>query len=143
MALSALDDRSSEPTGGDVAAVVGDSFALWRMLCGWLGDAAGIDGWQWGFSGAKYGWGLRANRGKRVIAYLIPQNGGFLVGLVLGDRTVTAAAAASLPQEVRDIMAAAPGFAEGTGFRLPVTSAADLDGVRTLVRIKLAGGKAL
>jgi len=138
MALSALDDRSAGPTDGDVAAVLGDCFALWQTLRGWLADAAGIDAWQWGFAAAKYGWGLRAKLGKRVIAYLIPQHGGFLVGLVLGDRAVAAVAAASLPQEVRDIIAAAPRYAEGTGFRLPVTSDADLDGLKTLIEIKLA-----
>ena len=136
MALSALDDRSAEPTDAEVAGVLGDSFSLWTSLRDWLVEA-GVDGWQWGFSGAKYGWGLRAKHGKRTIAYLIPQHGSFLVGLVLGDRAVAAAAAASLTDSVREIIASARRYAEGTGFRVPVTEPADLDGVKTLIEIKM------
>jgi len=137
MALSALDDRSAEPTDAEVAGVLGDSFSLWTSLRDWLVEA-GIDARQWGFTAAKYGWGLRAKRGQRVIAYLIPQHGSFLVGLVLGDRAVAAAAAASLTEPMREIIATAPRYGEGTGFRVPVTQPADLDGVKTLIEIKLA-----
>ena len=136
MALSALDDRSVEPADAHVAGVLGDGFSLWTSLRDWLVDA-GIDGWQWGFSGAKYGWGLRAKRRQRVVAYLIPQHGSFLVGLVIGDRAVAAAAAASLSEPMREIIATARRYGEGTGFRVPVTEPADLDGVKTLIEIKL------
>ena len=136
MALSALDDRSAEPTDAEVAGVLGDSFSLWTSLRDWLVEA-GVDGHQWGFSGAKYGWGLRAKHGKRVIAYLIPQRDGFLVGLVFGDRAVAAVESSPIPDPVREIIATARRYAEGTGFRVPVTSAAELDNVKTLVEIKM------
>lgn len=137
MALSALDDPTREPDEEQTAAVLGDAGAVWRELQAWLRAETAVDRFEWGTSGRKYGWGLRAKAGKRTVIHLIPQRGLFLVGLVLGDRAVAAVAASTLPRTVREIVAGAKRYAEGTGFRLPVTAVSDLDAVRQLVRIKL------
>lgn len=137
MALSALDDLSHEPDDDQVAGVLGSATADWLELRSWLGESAAVDTWQWGSSGKKYGWGLRAKAGKRTIAYLIPQHGSFLVGLVLGDRALQAVAAVSISAATREVVAGARRYAEGTGFRLPVRTAADLDDIRQLVLIKV------
>lgn len=137
MALSALDDLSARPTDQQVDAVLGSSLEAWRSLASWLTDAAGVDTWEWGSSGKRYGWALRAKAGRRTIAYLIPQHGTFLVGLVLGDRAMTAARQAALAASVRAVIDSAPRYAEGTGFRIPVGSTAELGDVRTLIEAKL------
>ncbi len=137
MALSALDDLSIQPTDDQVAEVLGEAAEVWSSLREWLDRDGGIDGWQWGSSGKKYGWGLRAKRGSRTIAYLIPQRDSFLVGLVLGDRAMTAARASRLSAPVEQVITSARRYGEGTGFRLPVAEAADLDDIEALVRIKL------
>jgi hypothetical protein len=137
MALSALDDLSCEPSDEDIERVVGDALGTWRALMEWLEREAGVDHLEWGSSGKKYGWGLRAKRGARTIAYLIPQKGSFLVGLVLGDRALEAARSAGLPDGVMTIISAARRYAEGTGFRLLVNGPGDLACVEQLVRIKL------
>lgn len=138
MALSALDDLSREPADEDVERVVGESIATWRALTDWLRGEAGVDSLEWGSSGKKYGWGLRAKRGARTIAYLIPQEGSFLVGFVLGDRALESARGAGLPAAVMAMIAGARKYAEGTGFRVPVKELGDLACVKQLVRIKLA-----
>lgn len=137
MALSALGDLSREPSEDDVERVVGESIATWRALVEWLRGEAGVDTLEWGSAGKKYGWGLRAKRGTRTIAYLIPQDGSFLVGFVLGDRALGAARAAGLPDGVMAIISRARRYGEGTGFRVPVKDPGDLACVRELVRIKL------
>ncbi|HOX26895.1 MAG TPA: DUF3788 domain-containing protein [Candidatus Krumholzibacteria bacterium] len=138
MALSALDDSSAEPTATQLADVLGRAAAAWRTLDAWLTGAAGIDRREWNNAGAKYGWSLRAMKGKRVIAYLIPQRGAFLVGLVLGDKALAALADRTLSAASREIIAGAKRYGEGTGFRIPVTAAKDLADIKTLVEIKLA-----
>lgn len=136
MALSALDDLTAEPTDGQVAAALGPALGAWSELCRWLDRRGLVDSWQWGSSGRKYGWALRAKLGKRTIAYLIPQHGSFLVGLVLSDRALAAARATALSQPVIEVIDAARRYAEGTGFRLPVADTADLADIRRLVEIK-------
>lgn len=54
----------------------------------------------------------------------------------LGQRAFGAAERAELSQPVRATIAGARRYAEETGFRLPVTTADDLDDVRRLLRIK-------
>jgi hypothetical protein len=138
MALSALDDLSREPVDDDVERVLRDAAVVWKSLIEWLGQEAGVDRLEWGSSGKKYGWGLRAKRGDRTIVYLIPQDRAFLVAIVLGDRAVAAARSATLPARVLEVIAAARRYAEGTGFRVPVHDLGDLAWVEELVRIKVA-----
>ncbi len=136
-ALSALDDLSVQPSHDQVATVLGPSMQAWSDLEGWLNKSAGIDNWAWGSSGKKYGWGLRARTGKRNVAYLIPQHGSFLVGLVLGDRAVQAVRESSVSQAALDLVAGARRYGEGTGFRVPVTSVEDLEDIKILITIKV------
>jgi len=137
MALSALDDLSQQPTDEQFSSVLGSAVGAWESLKTWLGASAGVDTWEWGSSGKKYGWGLRAKAGKRTVAYLVPQHDSFLVGLVLGDRAMGKARQATLAPPVVEVVTNAKRYGEGTGFRLPVAVPADLEDIRTLIRIKL------
>lgn len=136
MALSALDDPSHVPSDERVASVLGKAFKPWSVLSAWLSEEIGIDLFEWAMAGKQYGWSLRAKKKKRTIVYLIPQHGSFLAGLVLGDRAVAASHAVPLSASVRETIAGAKKYAEGTGFRLPVATMSDLDDVKTLVTIK-------
>lgn len=136
MALSALDDPQHTPNDELVASVLGKAFKPWSALTAWLSEEIGIDLFEWATAGKQYGWSLRAKKKKRIIVYLIPQHGSFLIGLVLGDRAVAASQAVPLSAPVRETIAGARKYAEGTGFRIPVATMSDLGDVKTLVTIK-------
>ena len=138
MALSILDDLSVEPDNDQVMSVLNDGMESWSSLESWLRDTCGVDGWEWGHSGKKYGWALRGKKGKRTIVYMIPQQGSFLVGLVLGDRAMEAVRRVSLSSDTLDVILSAKKYGEGTGFRLPVATVSDLDDIKTLVEVKIA-----
>lgn len=138
MALSALDDLAVKPTDDQVAAVLKKAMKSWSSLRNWLTSTCGIDGWEWNSSGTKYGWALRGKKGKRTIVYMIPQHGSFLVGLVLGDRAMDQVRRVSLSIATLDVIGSAKKYGEGTGFRLTVRTAAELDDVKTLIEIKIA-----
>lgn len=138
MALSALDDLTVEPTKDQVSAVLKDGIEAWSSLESWLSDSCGINTWEWNSSGKKYGWALRGKKGKRTIVYMIPQHGSFLVGLVLGDRAMKEVRRASLSAGVLEVISSAKRYGEGTGFRLPVATLADLDDIKALIEIKVA-----
>lgn len=124
------------PTPEEVDAVLGASAPLWHELVGWS-HQHGVPGEEWKSSGAKHGWSLRLQRGKRNIVYLSPCPGSIRVAFVLGDRAVKAARAAHLPKRVLDELEHAPRYQEGTGLRLTLTSHRDLAAIEKLAAIKM------
>jgi hypothetical protein len=137
VALSALDAQHKRPDEHDLALVLGPALAHWNELVRWLESSYDQLAFEWGCAGKKYGWSQRVIQRKRTIVYLIPGQGHFLAGLVLGDRAVQEALAAGLSEQVRLAIEGAPRYAEGTGFRLPVASADDLADIQKLVAIKI------
>jgi hypothetical protein len=98
----------------------------------------GVTEREWHSYSRKAGWSLKTKRGERTIAYLLPHAGGFRVALVFGDKAIAAIRAGGFPQSVIDLIDAAKRYAEGTGIRLDVSSAADVALVGRLVAVKLA-----
>jgi hypothetical protein len=136
MPLSALDDGSRQPTAADLEVMLGRSHASWSKLISLVGNRIEGIAPLWKFSGKSTGWGMRLVDRGRVIVYMTPQRGQFLVSFVLGDRAVSAAAAAKLPAAIRQAIDAAPRYAEGRGVRLAVRNAALLPALARLAEIK-------
>jgi hypothetical protein len=136
--LSAFDDKSSAPTETDLHRTLGPAATAWKQLVSHVYSTYSQPAEQWNFAGAKYGWSLRLKSADRVILYLIPQAGQFLVGIVLGGKAVSAAQTADLPAAIVAALAEAPRYAEGTGLRLPVADENQLPPIRTLAALKMA-----
>ena len=137
MALSAFEDPSQPPSADELRFALGPSAALWNALLQHVQSACTPLSELWNHSGAKFGWSLRLKQEDRVILYLTPQRGAFLVGLVLGERAAQSAEAGSLPPLALAALTAAPKYAEGRGIRLSVTSQATLEAVQALIPFKL------
>jgi hypothetical protein len=137
MPLSALTDKSREPAPADVAAVLGRAAAHWKRLVAEIQDDHGPLEELWNHGGPKIGWSLRLRDKKRVVAYCIPCERHFLVGVVLGEKAVAAARASKLPKDVLAAIEEAPTYAEGRGLRVPVRVGADVDAVLALVSLKV------
>lgn len=138
MALSSLDDESAEPTPARLTRVLGASEEAWHALVSRVTAAHGPVSSHWTFTGVKYGWSCRLRRGKRTILYLIPQEGCFLVGIVLGDRALSLLRREELDPDVLARIDDAPRYGEGTGFRVPVTTVADCPQIEVIVEAKMA-----
>jgi hypothetical protein len=138
MALSAFDDKSQPPGARDLQRILGKTAALWSQLIAYVADGYGPLTEEWNFAGAKYGWSLRLKRKERVILYLTPQAGRFLVGVALGEKAVKAAHERSLPDAVLSLIDGAPKYPEGRGIRLPVTRRAELSIAKHLADAKMA-----
>ena len=136
--LSAFGEKASPPTAVELQRILGPAGPAWTKLAQHVDQTLGPATEQWNFAGARFGWSLRLRRRDRVILYLIPQAGQFLVGVVLGARAVTEAQSAGLPADVDAAIAAAPRHAEGTGLRLPVRGEQDLRAVEILAALKMA-----
>lgn len=137
MALSAFEDREDPPGKESLARVLGKATAAWAALKAGA-SISGTLAEEWAFSASAAGWSLRLKDGKRVIVYMTPQKGRFLVSFALGEKAVAAARAAGLPSALLAAIDAAPRYAEGRGFRIAVHTAKDARAVAALAAIKRA-----
>lgn len=137
-ASNAFIGTAAAPTEKELASALGkNAKALWDRLVLEIGDETGANVQQWNSYSPKHGWSLRLKRAKRNIVYLIPFTGAFQVAFTLGEKAMQAARSAKLPPRVVKIMEAAPKYVEGTGVRLDVERAEDVEIVKKLAMIKV------
>ncbi len=138
MLENAFINRPTPPIDADVVDALGAAKTSWDDLLASLARDAIATGHEWKSHNPKWGWSLRVLKKKRTIVWLSPGRGGFNVLFILGDKAVAAARTARLPARVRQALATAPRYPEGTGLRLVAKSARDLPALRQLAAIKAA-----
>lgn len=137
MALSVFDDKSRLPCDDDLAAKLGNTFALWNRLKRLIASRFTPLSIEWGFSSKKTGWGLRLKMEKRTVLYMTPCEGYFLASFALGEKAVKAAHESDLPASTLKVINGAKRYAEGRGVRLEVRSVEDVHNVEKLAVIKM------
>jgi hypothetical protein len=138
MALSVFEDGGHRPVPADIKRALGKTAGLWNQLISRIGDHHSPIVELWHFGGSEYGWSLRLKRRDRIVLYMIPQRGHFLVGLVLGDKALHALKKQDLPPDILAAVVNAPRYGEGTGVRLPVATTNDLRAVEKMAAAKMA-----
>lgn len=138
MLPNAFIGKSQKPTDADLSAALGSAKALWGKLLASLAAQYDLTAREWNSYSLKAGWALRLKRKGRNILYLAPCRGCFRVMFILGDKAVTAARQSDLTPGVIKIINTAPRYPEGTGVRLEIKKAKDLETVTRLAGIKLA-----
>lgn len=136
MALSGFADKAHQPTEKDLRRVLGKAYAVWVRLIELVSDRLAPILPVWGFTGAKFGWGLRLKRKDRVILYMTPREHHFLVSFALGEKAVLAAHAHKLPAAVLKAIESAPKYAEGRGVRFEVRQVREVAALAILAEIK-------
>jgi len=138
VALTAFGDKGKQPTGEDLRSVLGKSYTAWARLIKIVSDRIPPISQVWGFTSASTGWGLRLKCRERVILYMTPREGHFLVSFALGAGAVAEAHVRQLPPAVLEAIEAAPQYAEGRGVRFEVQHAREVAALATLAEIKKA-----
>lgn len=137
MSLNAFIGKSKKPTDAELAAALGDAKALWDQSVAELAAEHGLKG-EWKFYSIKMGWSFRLKRKERNIVHFGPFRGGFMVALIFGDKAMAAVRETKWPQRIRKVLNEAPRYPEGTGVRLEIKKANDIEIVKQLAAIKLA-----
>ena len=137
MLENAFIGKAKQPTAKELAAELGPSTELWNELVAGITKDCGITEQEWKSVYPKYGWSLRLKRKKRNIVHMAPSHGCFLVALILGDKAMAVACNLDLPKAVTKIVKEAPHYPEGSGIRLEIKSATDLDSVKKLAKVKV------
>jgi hypothetical protein len=133
---SAFGAKGRAPNDEELLAALRGAYGAWQRLLSLLDSRIGDLVSVWGHAGKRYGWSLRVRKRKRVLVYLTPQAGQFLVSLALGEKAVAAARAARLPVAMLRVIEASPRYAEGRGVRFAIRSERQLDALARLVEIK-------
>jgi len=136
MALSAFADKARQPAEKDLRSVLDKSYTAWVRLIELVCDRISPITQVWGFTSVSTGWGLRLKRKDRVILYMTPREGYFLVSFALGEKAVASAHAHELPPAVLKAIESAPKYSEGRGVRLEVRQAREVSALATLAEIK-------
>lgn len=136
MPLSALVDKSHEPTEEDLRDALGKSYEVWTRLIDAVAEHIGPISPTWGFTSKSTGWGLRLRKKDRIILYMTPQTDKFLASFALGEKAVAAAKLINLSSDLLAAIDAAPRYAEGRGVRIEVSSKRQVPDLAILAKIK-------
>lgn len=137
MPTNAFIGKTKQPTDAELAAALGPAKSAWDKVIADLATEYGVAVQEWSSYSPKAGWSLRLKRDKRVILYLIPCEGCFMVGCVFGDKALKAAFESRLPERIVKVIKEAKRYAEGAGFRIDVTSVKEVAFIEKLAAIKL------
>lgn len=137
MLPNAFIGKSQKPTDGELAEALGHAKALWDQLLAELADELHLSTQEWHSYSRKAGWSLRLKHKERNILYCSPCQGRFFVSFALGDKAVQAALKSGLPPSAVKVIKEAKRYAEGTGVRIEVKKAKDVEVVKKLAAIKL------
>lgn len=141
MALSIFDDRHAPPDAAALRRALGDAAPLWDRVVSFAGTRWPPIEEELAYSGRSAGWSVRLRRNGKILLYLIPREGSFLAGIVLGDRAVRGALEADLPSRIVEMIRSAKRYAEGTGIRFEVRDGDELRALERLMEIRMASSR--
>jgi len=125
------------PSEAELKACLGDAFVLWIALVCAVGERFSPLEEQW--NPAKtlaFGRYCRLRRKDKNLLYMLPEQGGFKVALILGERAAGLAITSALPAAMKKRIAEAKQWPEGRDVRFAVKSEKDVALAAKLVELK-------
>lgn len=137
MDCSIFADKDRVPDEKMLIDALGKTHPLWQQIISFTFKEYPKGLTEWKFPGAKYGWSFRVKDRKRVIVYLLPREGYFLVAFVFGQKAFEKIMESSVNVDIRSDLAAAKPNAEGRGIRITVQNESVLEDIYALIKAKL------
>lgn len=135
MAIGIFAEKEYCPTAQDISGVLGSTGVLWDRLTRFIADNYEMPG-EWNFGGKKYGWNLWYRRSGRTLVSLYPQQGFFVVQIVLGKAEVEQASHLKLGTNVQTVFEGTPQLHDGRWLFVKVTTAEDIQDIEQLLVVK-------
>jgi hypothetical protein len=123
---------ATPPAAGDVATLLGKSYAQFTVLTSRPGAAS-----EWRRYSKSGPWVVKVSAGARTLFYIAPKSGHCEVTVVLGERAVAAALAGRVEKKLHSSIREAKSYVEGRPVRVLVRTKADVKAVEELVAVKL------
>lgn len=93
---------------------------------------------EWKFYGQKYGWQMKIFYKKRNILFLIPYDGYFKIGMVFGEKAISAMVEENkVPENIIQELLNAKKYMEGRGISFDISENTDSGFIKELIKIKL------
>ena len=137
MSSSVFIEKSKIPTKAMLAEALGRSSSFWEDIKSFVKENFGEFVEEWKFYSKKSGWTLKLLRKKRNLFFFIPQEGHFKITFVFGDKAVSAVEKSNLPKSIINDLLTARKYMEGRGLQIDVTSQADAQHIKKLLKIKI------
>ncbi len=138
MSQNLFTDKSQIPTNEELQKALGKTYDIWSSIREYTLKNYPKAVEEWNLPGAKYGWSFRIKDKKRAIIYLLPRDKYFMIAFVYGEKATHQALNSSISKEIKNIIEAAPVYAEGRGFRIEITGIEIVADIKKLIDIKLA-----
>ncbi|MBL8162679.1 MAG: DUF3788 domain-containing protein [Anaerolineae bacterium] len=135
MAIGIFLEKERCPTAEDMSAVLGATRALWERLTHFITQNYDMPG-EWSFGGKKYGWNLWYRRSGKTLASLYPQQGFFIVQIVLGKAEVEQASHVRFGNTVQTVFEETPQLHDGRWLFIKVTTEEDIQDIEQLLIVK-------
>jgi hypothetical protein len=132
-----LFDKSIKPDDNLLKEMLSDSYQFWQDIKDYISGEFGNAIEEWKFYGIKSGWTLKMLLKKRNLFFLAPQETGFMIAFVFGDKAVKEIEKSKFPAKIIKEVNEATKYAEGRGLRIIVKSAREVEIVKKLIRIKI------
>jgi Protein of unknown function (DUF3788) len=133
------DEPPRVPDRASLRAALGPAVEHFEALRRQLETACGAVTLAWKDYGAKHGWQLKALRGGRAFAYLIPHQGCFTLAMALDADEVTHLLASDLPAELLTQLRGGRTSPEGRPVRVEVADARSARLAARLLQARAAG----
>jgi hypothetical protein len=136
MSTSAFDDKASIPDETMLSSVLGEMFASWNRVRTYTSSTYEKVSEEWKFYSRSAGWSFAVKSKKRTLFYLIPVNGHFKAGFVLGGKATEEALLSAISEDIKKIITDAVQYPEGKSFMFDVKNCNDEDTIIKLIDIK-------
>lgn len=129
--------RENIPDDEKLRSILGNKFKYIEDIRHFISDHYGKTTEEWKYYGQKNGWLLKKFLKKRNLFFISVFDGYFIITMVFGEKAMRAIEASSIKQELKDELAAARKYAEGTGLGIRVSDETYMDDIKILLRIKI------
>jgi hypothetical protein len=136
MDISIFNDKASVPDDIMLSDAIGSSKEIWEEIIKYIYNLYPTAVSEWKYPGQKYGWSYRLKDKKRVIVYMLPRAGRFMIALIFGEKSFREVMGSNVNPDIKQKLTEAKAYAEGRGIRLEANSES-VDDIKTLIGIKL------
>ena len=137
MATSIFDKKEEMPTKVGLELVLDSNLVVWQELMGYLEDNYGALVSEWKYYSKNAGWCLRvANATGKNLVFLLPNDDRFMVNINMSVKVRDKVLAVGLSDINTDLLVDAKVYTEGVSILVDVSSADDLEDVKTILRVR-------
>ena len=135
MSIGVFLDKGHQPKLPEVFDALGSKQPIWEKLTEFISSNYPIPG-EWNFGGRNYGWNVWYRKSGKTLVSLYPQQGGFVVQIVLGKDQAKQALDLKFGNNVGTVLKNTPQLHDGRWLFIQVKTEKDIKDIQQLLLVK-------